>query len=264
MGILLATYGPKQGICNICGKNGPLTEDHTPPKGCLKPTQVELKHIAHLLSDESQTTKGRYSQNGVKYRTLCHRCNNSLLGAKYDPALISFVSGVGNYLKSSLRLPDTVTVNAQPQAILRSLLGHISAQGVDRYMKGPQTETIRDYFLDSSLPFPSGLNAYYWAYPHRPQVMFRDAAYCDIPSGVSYMIWLLKFFPVAFLITWGEPTGLKYPMHSFEPWRSVSFNHEFELPLSLRSIPPIYWPEAPSNESVLMYGQEAIFVAPSA
>ena len=260
MAILIATRGPKQGQCNVCGEHGPLTEDHTPPKGCMRPTQVELVHLSQLLSDDPTKLKGRYSQNGVKYRTLCGRCNNTLLGANYDPAFISFVNAVGGLLKSSLHLPPVISVRGQPQAILRALIGHLSAQGVSRYLKGPLTETVRDYFLDTSMPLPDGLRVFYWAYPHRPHVMFRDAAYLDIPSGHSFLIWVLKFFPISFLVAWGEPMGLAYPIHSFEQWRAVPYSTEADIPVSLRPIPPIlYWPETPTNQSILLYGQEAIY-----
>jgi hypothetical protein len=141
------------------------------------------------------------------------------------------------------------------------VIGHIAAQGVGRYRKGPLTESIRDYFLDESLPFPEGLNAFYWAYPHRPHVMARDAAYLDVPSGQAFAVWFLKFFPVAFLVTWGAPVGLEYEVHSFEAWRSLSPSQTVEMPLTLRPTPPAYWPEAPTDRSVLLYGREAVHAA---
>src|ERR1035438_2045085 len=128
----VATFGSRNGQCNICGDSGRLTDDHTPPKGCRNPSKVELNHIGQLLGSDQPKVKGRFSQNGVKYRTLCHRCNNTLLGSKYDPAFIAFVNKVGTILQSSLHLPNTINIQAQPQAMLRSLIGHISAQGVKR------------------------------------------------------------------------------------------------------------------------------------
>ena len=260
MTILIATRGAKHGTCNICGEIGPLTEDHTPPKGCLAPKQVELNHIAHLLSGGPQSTKGRTSQNGVKYRTLCKRCNNTLLGGRYDRHFISFVNAVGSILKSCLPIPDTLQVKARPQAILRALIGHVAAQGIDRYLKGPLTEPIRDYFLNDSESLPSGLNVFYWAYPFRPHLMVRDAVYVDLPSQEVFSFWMLKFFPLAFLVTWGEPVGLNYPIHSFEEWRSSAIDLEVEMTISLSPVPPMYWPEAPTRQSMVVYGQEAIFV----
>lgn len=261
MAVQIKTFGPKIGTCNICGEHGPLTEDHTPPKGCYRPTQVEIRHLSYLLSGTSNPPKGRRSQNGVKYRTLCHRCNNTLLGTLYDPPFIEFVNAVALHLRTPIALPSAVTIPAKPQSIVRSLLGHMSAQGVDRYLKGPLTRAMRDYFLDVSLPLPSGIRVFYWAYPYQLHVMFRDAAYIHLPTGRPFALWLLKFFPVAFLVAWDEPTGLNYPIHSLDPWRSAPIDLVAELPLNLTNIPPLFWPEAPTEQSMLMYGQEAIHAA---
>lgn len=258
MPIPVNTFGSKIGTCNVCGEYGPLTDDHTPPKGCYRPRQVEIQHLSYLLSGAKNPPKGRRSQNGVKYKTLCKRCNNTFLGLKYDPSFIDFVNLAGLHLRSPLALPPTITIPGKPQAIIRSLLGHMSAQGINRYLKGPLTEAVRDYFLDDTLPLPPGIKVFYWAYPHRVHVMFRDAAYTYLPSGQFFILWLLKFFPLAFLVAWDEPVGLIYHVHSFEPWRSASINEVVELPLSLSNIPPLFWPEAPTNKSILMYGQEAI------
>lgn len=259
MTIAITTRGPKNGTCNICGQLGPLTEDHTPPKGCLKPTQVALQHISIHLGSGPTTYRGRRSQNGVKYRTLCGRCNNTFLGSKYDPHFIKFVNDIGNALKSSLTLPDRLMVQCQPQAVIRSLLGHMAAQGVDRYLKGPLTEAVSDFILDESKPLPDGLTAFYWAYPFKAHVMVRDAAYQSLTVGATpFTFWLLKFFPVAFMVTWDEPSGLEYLPHSFDSWRSSPYAEVAELPITIRQPLPPYWPEAPTNRTMIMYGQEAI------
>ena len=154
----IQTRGPKVGRCNICGTSGPLTEDHTPPKGCYPPTAVELHSLVTRLNrDADGVSKRRLSQNGVKFRTLCGRCNSGLLGTEYDPALIRFVGTLRQALQSTLHLPPVLSVECQPQAVMRAVLGHMMAQGLDRYLKGPLTEYIRDYMLDRSLPLPTGL-----------------------------------------------------------------------------------------------------------
>jgi hypothetical protein len=189
-----------------------------------------------------------------------HRCNNTKLGKINDPHFIAFVNAVALHLRSQLMLPPTFSVRGRPQSILRSLIGHIAAQGVDRYPKGPMTEAIRDYFLDETLPLPSGLNAFYWAYPFQSHVMARDVSYLDLTGGTPFAMWFLKFFPVAFMITWDRQGNFEYPTHTFEPWRRAPFDAEVELPLSLRGIPHPLWPETPTDRSVILYGQEAIHV----
>ena len=61
---IISTKGPTHGICNICGATGKLTEDHTPPKGSIKITQVELFPILNHLNNinEKPIEKGRYLQ----------------------------------------------------------------------------------------------------------------------------------------------------------------------------------------------------------
>src|SRR5690606_2194766 len=143
----------------------------------------------------------RLSQNGVKYRTVCHRCNNTLLGAQYDPALIEFVNRVAVVLRSPLQLPKDFAILGRPQAVSRAVIGHLSAQGVGRYRKGPLTEAVRDYFLDPSLPLPEPLRVFYWAYPYQSQVLVRDAGYIHLGEGKPFALWFMKFFPVAFMVT---------------------------------------------------------------
>ncbi len=260
MKLTISTRGPKSGQCNICGAVGPLTEDHTPPKGCYKPTQVEIQSLLRRLSNTTEGPKSRFSQNGVKYRTLCKHCNNSLLGAKYDPPFIEFVNGASEVLRSTVFLPSTLNIRGQPQAIMRSLLGHLAAQGVDRYRKGPHTEAFRDYILDDSLPLPPSLRVFYWAYPHRSHVMARDAAYLDISTGAPFGIWFLKFFPIGFMLTWDTTNPLPFPVQSFEPWRHADYSASVELPFQLSPVPPEHWPEAPTDQSILAFGREAIDV----
>lgn len=258
--LAITTRGPKRGQCNICGEFAQLTEDHTPPKGCYKPTQVELQSLLRRLSDTTDGRKSRHSQNGVKYRTLCGRCNNAILGARDDPPFIAFVNSVATLLQSTMVLPDVLSVSGQPQAIARSLLGHLSAQGVGRYRKGPHTEALRDYLLDETLPLPEPLHIFYWAYPYRSHVMARDAAYIDLGAGKPFAVWFLKFFPIAFMVAWDQPGDLPFPTQSLDPWRAASYNTEIDLPVRLRPLPPEHWPEAPTDHSVLALGSEAINV----
>ncbi|HEX5056543.1 MAG TPA: hypothetical protein VFX02_08605 [Gammaproteobacteria bacterium] len=258
MGIVPVTRGPKEGVCNICGIFGPLTEDHTPPKGCRKPSQVSLHYITERLTVEKQKTKGRISQNGVKYRTLCEKCNSHFLGTEYDPYFVKFVNEVGDYLKSTLVLPVVMKVLCKPQRIMRSVLGHLCAQGVDRYKKGAITEPIREYILNSDRSLPDQIRIYAWVFPFRGYVMARDCAFTDLRVGKPVAIWLLKFFPIAFLVTFNEPNEYKFDFIELSKWRSEDIDFEVDMDVILRPLVEQYWPEAPNRTSIVMYGQQAI------
>jgi len=57
-------------------------------------------------------------------------------------------------------LPAILGFEAKPQRIMRSLLGHISAQGVGRYRKGAITEPLKNYILDLAVPLPNEIRIY--------------------------------------------------------------------------------------------------------
>lgn len=258
MSVLISTRGPKTGTCNICGVHGKLTEDHTPPKGCIRIGQVEMHHVVEHLAAERSAVKGRLSQNGVKYRTLCAECNNRFLGTEYDPVFIDFVNTIGQVLRSRLELPNPIRINTKPQRVMRSLLGHLAAQGVDRYKKGGITEPLRDYFLNPAEPLPSSLNIYCWPFPFNDHIMARDCSITDLKVGKPVAIWFLKFFPIAFLVTINEPPGYTFHATELSTWRSLEIDGECEIPLEIKSIQHQRWPEAPTKTSIIMYGQEAI------
>lgn len=257
--IQIETRGPKVGQCDICGVNGPLTEDHTPPKGCYRPRQVEIRSLIKKLSDTPYGPISRISQNGVKYRTLCGSCNNTFLGGRYDPAFISFVNEVSKYLTSRLELPSSISILGQPQKIARSVLGHIAAQGVDRYRKGLDTDNFKNFFLDTSLPLPENLTIYYWAYPYHSHVMTRDTACVSLLNNNQFSFWLLKFFPLAFMITW-DKLSTPFEFQSFNRWRDVPFETGADIPIILSPSTAEHWPEAPTEESIVAFGPEAVDV----
>lgn len=257
----ILTRGPKVGLCNICGAEGKLTEDHTPPKGCVRLTQVEMKGIVELLAAEPPGNRGRVSQNGVKYRTLCHHCNNDLLGLNFDPEFNKFVNGVSSIVKSSLHLPNTIHVTAKPQKVVRSLIGHIMAQRLDGYLKGPHTEDLKDWFYDEQRSMPDYMKIYYWVYPYKIQVLARDSVMRDLRTDDTAYFWLMKFFPIAFWVVWDSPNGYDYPhLNSFENYRNFGPDVEAEIPVSLVSVPHERWPEAPENHRFCAFGEGAIGV----
>lgn len=255
------TRGPKEGQCNICGEYGELTEDHTPPKGADRITQVEMHHIVNMVSAERPGSRGRISQNGVKFRTLCKKCNNELLGANYDVAFNDFSHKVSSYLTSQLRLPKVMYIKAKPQKIARSLFGHLSAIGVERYLKGPHTEDMKGWFQDESRNMPDYINIHYWVFPYKTQVPVRDAALRNLQVNDVALIWLMKFFPISFLMIWNNPEGYDYPQFpNFSAYRTLGADEETDMPINLNVVPHERWPEAPEDHSFLVYGEGAMGV----
>lgn len=255
------TRGSKKGQCNICGEFGVLTDDHTPPKGAARITQVEMHHIVNLVGAEKPGSRGRVSQNGVKFKTLCKKCNNELLGANYDIAFNDFSQKISSYLTSQIELPKIMHINAKPQKIARALFGHLSAIGVDRYLKGPHTEDLKDWFQDESRNLPEYINIHYWVFPYKTQVLVRDGALRNLQVDDVAVIWLMKFFPIAFLMVWNNPGGYDYPQFpNFSAYRTLGADEQVEMPIYLNVVPHERWPEAPESHSFLLYGEGAMGV----
>ncbi|MFM0086727.1 hypothetical protein PQR46_07275 [Paraburkholderia sediminicola] len=251
----MQTRGPLVGQCNICGDVGKLTEDHTPPKGVIRVGQMELHHITTRISPRGPQTKWRNFQNGVKYRTLCGPCNNGL-GTHDDPALIDFSGLVHSVMKSKWPLSAGVV---RPQNVMRSVIGHLSAQGVDRYRKGPRTELVAWYLTDRRLTLPSTIKVYWWTYPFKHQVLVRDCTFMDLPSGHPIHMWIMKFFPLAFLVVFECPREIRFPANELSVFRDFLSDETARIEIDCRSTLYPYWPEAPSDDSIVLYGPEAAF-----
>jgi hypothetical protein len=183
------------------------------------------------------------SNDGLKYRTLCGKCNSNL--SKYDVALNEFAIAVGRFLKSNLSFPSTVHIKARPVAIARSILGHLLAA---RW--SPENsffdDLIRGLIQEPNKPIPNEINVFYWLYPYPVQVVLRDAM---MPSKrgnfTNYQRFgLLKYFPVAYLVTDAkEYEGL----NSLTLWRGEPLDTSVELPINLKSIRGSGWPERPED-----------------
>jgi len=251
------TRGAKVGPCNICGTVGALTEDHIPPKGVARVSQVLMLNIVDLLSVQKPKKSGRISQNGVKYRTLCGKCNNERLGLRYDPVLIALAKDVRAYLESALHLPSAMHVTVKQNRLVRCVVGHLLAHGVDEHRNGSMIENLTDYFLDESAPFPANLKLYYWVYPYNDQVIVKGAA-LSVHYWNSFAVFmLLKFFPLSFFIVLDEPAEWRIPFGRLDSTLTASIDDEVVIDINFANLPPQRWPEAPENTGMVMYSKGA-------
>ncbi len=267
---LMETRGPDVGICNICGRAERLTIDHTPPKGYARALPVRIAHIVDRVGAERAKRDQRLmkSNDGVKYRSLCTRCNRDLLGSIYDPGLIELGRKVDALLTTGLFIPATSMVRIQPQKIMKSVLGHICAQGISRYEKGKITEPVRDYLIDPHAKAPGLFRMHYWAFPYQSRILVRDALLGTI--GVlprsSSAIWILKCYPMAFVITWDlDFKFLDRTPRNFDAFENLGIDDYADLPIDLRGVPHELYPEAVQDPYpyMLLVGKEAIAATPS-
>jgi len=260
------TRGPLHGTCNICGGVGPLTDDHVPPKGCPRISTVRMHQLYELLTAGKLSSSARQAQGGVKFRTICAKCNNTLLGAEYDPALIHVAKEIDQFLSAlnaGVVIPGHTSVRVKPQRLMRAVVGHLLAADVGRRADGPWDGPLAQYFLDQSRPLPSDAHIYYWLYPYRQQLLTRDAVYLSLASHDkgkdSTYFMLLKFFPLAFMICDGAPNCYRFNLPSLTMHGALPIDGEVEMPVYFKSVRHELWPEAPTEQHVILYGGNPLF-----
>ena len=86
-----------EGVCSICGKEGPLTFEHVPPQAAFNKSKVltcsgfdYLKRDPDTLPWEMKGVRETVEQGGAGGYTLCERCNNTT-GAWYARDYVHFV-----------------------------------------------------------------------------------------------------------------------------------------------------------------------------
>lgn len=253
------TRGPTFGRCNICGDEGPLTVDHTPPKGYAPAVAVKISHIAERLGS-AHPARTYKAPDGVKYRSLCKRCNNEILGGQCDPSLIKAAQDITRLLQSPLVLPAITTIRTNPQRLVRSVLGHMAAQGVGRSLDGDYA-TVRQYLLDQSAPMPANVRLHYWVYPHAHRMLMRDVVISVLGSNrPSSVIWLMKCFPLAFAAIWELEHRFEgfYQPRDFDAYANFGIDDLTDLPIDLRHVPDRDWPELGGENTLLLMGEQAI------
>jgi hypothetical protein len=251
----------KRGQCSICGSYGEFTFDHVPPQRCIAPSMVELLPLSKLLTETprigfsgGKTEDGKLwfpnsaiSQNGMKFRTICSKCNNARLGGKYDPELNRValeVAKIASAVNAGLVLPQaSVVVEAQSHALMKAVIGHLLA--VTSYDEFDFYSKLREYFLRGDLPLPEGVVFYYWPYPFRKPVIAKRIM---VASGETIVTGdLLKFFPLAFFVAdVGASTGT-LGTQSIIGCGCNDMECRIKMNFNFAVAPPPNWPELPDR-----------------
>lgn len=261
--VRLETRGPEVGVCNLCGTSARLTEDHIPPKGVPLVGQAFLERLTDTLGVERGSSKGRIFQRGVKYRSICAKCNNELLGQAYDPVLISFYKDVHSSLSD--RIYVSIDVMVQQNRLFRSVVGHLLAHGVGQHRTGPFQSQLNDYFLDASAVFPPNLRLYCWVYPYKAQVVARGlASIFDFRFKSESLIFsILKFFPVAWMCSTADlPEYVSDQVIRVDHISTANLNDHATITLNPSNIPHSRWPEAPGKNGVVLHNDQGTVARP--
>jgi hypothetical protein len=251
---IVKKFRKKDNICNICKKESNLSEDHIPPQSCSSAKNRVIYTLSHQMVGD-RSFKPRISTNGISYKTICASCNNNL--GKYDRALVDFTQKIESFVESRLTLPNSFDIECYPNAIMRSILGHLLAA---------KTETdsviiddiIRPSILNPEMPIHDDLHIFYWIYPYEQTVILRDFAMPAI-RGVfttSGFFNMIKFYPLAFLIT--HQLSSYENLLGFHQFNNISPNHKALLKIDLELLRKDKFPEdCQGDDNFLLLGRTA-------
>lgn len=187
--------------CNICGEIAPLTWDHVPPKFCFNDSRTQYNSLFELSQGKQYT---RVSQNGIKYRSICSKCNNTLLGSIYDKEYQKLVKTLHDIYMSPGEISQYIEIEGlEINKITRAIIGHLLAAR-NNYLNSESENALRRYFLNPNLKPPDEFKLLYYVYPYNTIMITRDFVAKKIgnpeyaiPEGV---ISCINTFPIAFIL----------------------------------------------------------------
>lgn len=259
----LRIKGLRVGYCSICGMYGDLTHDHVPPKGGMKMKPVEIRTLAQAYY--GSPTKAIVSQNGVKFRTLCGRCNNELLGTKYDPELRNFTDQVSlflrNLIESNIYFPPNQPFQIRTQRVVRAIVGHLLAAFLPDDTSRPQPaspayDSLRSYFLDDNEPIPKELSIYIWLYPVKDQIIIRGFGLSSIRGSGTIVGDIIKFFPMAYWLVWEQPTTANINQIQLGARKNMGIDETEIIIIDFSKIPSRSFPESPKDDEFVLLNDQ--------
>ncbi|MBU6390889.1 MAG: hypothetical protein KGJ87_08130 [Planctomycetota bacterium] len=244
----------KVGHCNICTNSCSLSWDHVPPKGSIEISTVEMRVLYKTLAGKNEDLKIEESQNGLKFRTICRKCNE-FLGHNYDPVIKDFAISVGRYLKSNLTFPNIIHHRTKPVKLMRGILGHILSAKVD-FDKVQLDEQVRGFIFDKNAIIPDDIHIFYWIYPYDYTIILRDVVMPSVRGDFSNsgFFQIFKYFPIAYIIT-----NLKTyeGLNELTIYRHLSIDEEVDIPIQLNRTEHYHWPEMVDNGNIVLAGPSA-------
>ncbi|GAA6153886.1 hypothetical protein NBRC116587_33080 [Pseudoteredinibacter isoporae] len=116
----------------------------------------------------------------------------------------------------------------------------------------PVNQILRNYFLNPDSPLPDEIEIYYWIYPGKKQTVLKHFAKQDSFGGKLTFGSCLKFPPLGFYITHTSPHIPHPGVRKLLKNKSINIDQEASIAIKLNEIPPLDFPEKPSNKGMVM------------
>lgn len=193
--------GKKIGICSICLKEEILSDDHVPPKCCGNNKDSYYRRFTPEYLAESPKFVPIHSQNGVKLRTICNKCNNDL-GAIYDVELEKFYkSSLAQLNKEKAFYPFNLL------KVVKAVIGHFLASAKPQNI--PQDNDMRNFYNSDDEKTIKAFSQKYSllciGYPYKGSIfILRNYVTVYLKTSqkqITDLLSSLYFYPFAFIFT---------------------------------------------------------------
>ncbi|RJP64540.1 MAG: hypothetical protein C4539_14285 [Ignavibacteriales bacterium] len=182
---------PSDNICNICLSEKELTFDHVPPKCTGNEGLYHYVNLYNYMVNSSIEYKG-ISQDGIKYQTICKKCNNEIL-KQYDDE-INILFNTFKTVKLSNKLILKLTI--KPNKIIRGILGHFLSAKTS-HIRTSMEDIFADAITYPSKPIDKSLGFYVVPYFYDQIRVIRDL----LIDYNRVIVNCIKIYPLAFIVT---------------------------------------------------------------
>lgn len=214
--------GSEKGYCRICNQYSSLSLDHIPPRSCGNGDRVSV----------NIDNKKEIFQNGFSCKTICEKCNNELLGAKYDKEFKVLYDRAIQHNKSKLSLPENVLpINIDCRSLFRGIFGHFLAitalngtESIGEILDKPVSDmvkhfsSLRDFVLCKRNNLDD-LDIYYWYYPKDDIFVSTFISVCPNIFNSEKIIFrgeVIKYYPLALFVVGKQEEKLPLPTVNFD------------------------------------------------
>jgi len=245
----------RDNICNLCENTYPsLTWDHVPPKGGLDLSAMEIRSYSNANFNPKSSFRS-ISQNGLKFRTLCGKCNNEILGSKNDDCFNQLMKDVKQIIMSQLVLPSIITLKTYPTKIIKAVLGHLLASKTD-FCKTKLDNITRVYLLDEEAELAKNIHVYWWIFPYDCTIIRNDVLQLNPNTGAITYYSVLKCFPLGFAVSYNcelKELGLI----EFTKYNNSNKSCKVDIPLTTIDIKNWDYPEQLRYSGIQLVNTEA-------
>ena len=188
--------------CSLCGKFLPMTEEHVPPQSCNNRGRIEKVNLFPIKNSKEPFRNIFISQNGLKFKSLCQKCNNEIMGKLPDIAFKDFYDKVVNLIEKQQKNDFEIKVlDINVRGVIKCILGKMLAMD-SCYNGDPLCNEMREFIFYDKIPATAHLYVRY--YPFDESFIARNYGvapdlsneYC--PAG---LLSVLNYKPFGFILS---------------------------------------------------------------